>query len=83
MTVNIIIPSFALLLFMMGIWMGSMVNPLFGLLAVLGGLLLGFTASFKMGLVWNNRSRLLLLAAFIFLLGLMSLAYLVIIQMVI
>ncbi|MCM3387006.1 hypothetical protein M3649_02535 [Ureibacillus chungkukjangi] len=83
MAVNIIIPSFALLLFMMGIWMGSMVDPLFGLLAILGGLLLGLSTSFKTGIVSNKKTRLLLLAYFVFLLGLMSLAYLVIIQMVI
>jgi hypothetical protein len=77
--VNIIFnPIFALMLFMTGIWMGSMIDPLFGLITILGGLLLGFSNFFKNGVVMNKKSKVLLYAYFIFLLSLMSLAYLAI-----
>jgi hypothetical protein len=77
--VNIIFnPIFALMLFMTGIWMGSMIDPLFGLITILGGLLLGFSNFFKNGVVMNKKSKVLLYASFIFLLSLMSLAYLAI-----
>ncbi|RHW34016.1 hypothetical protein D1B33_14545 [Lysinibacillus yapensis] len=82
MVVNIIFPIFALSLFMIGIWMGSMIDPLFGLIAILGGSLLGFSTSFKNGTVMNKKSRLLLLASFIFMLSLMSLAYLAILHFI-
>ena len=76
MVVKIIFnPIFALFLFMTGIWMGSMINPLFGLITILGGLLLGFSHSFKNGAVMNKKSKILLFASFVFLLILMSLAY--------
>jgi hypothetical protein len=75
--VNIIFnPIFALMLFMTGIWMGSMIDPLFGLITILGSLLLGFSNFFKSGVVMNKKSKVLLYASFIFLLSLMSLAYL-------
>ena len=48
MAINIIFnPVFALLLFMTGIWMGSMIHPLYGLLSIIGGLLLGSYNFFK------------------------------------
>ena len=76
MIVNIIFnPFFAIFLFMSGIWMGSMFDPLFGLITILGGLLLGFSHSFKNGAVMNKKSKILLFASFVFLLILMSLAY--------
>ncbi len=79
MAVNIIFsPIFALMLFMIGIWMGSMIDPLFGLITILGGLLLGFSTPFKNGEKMNKKSKVLLYASFIFLLSLMSLAYLAI-----
>ena len=79
MVINIIFnPIFALFLFMTGIWMGSMVDPLFGLITILGGLLLGFSYSFKNGAVMNKKSKTFLFASFVFLLILMSLAYLTI-----
>ena len=79
MLANIIFnPIFALMLFMAGIWLGSMIDPLFGLITILGGSLLGFSNSFKNGEVVNKKLRFLLIASFIFLLSLMSLAYLVV-----
>jgi prepilin signal peptidase PulO-like enzyme (type II secretory pathway) len=46
--VNIILnPFFALILFMIGIWMGSMIDPLFGIITIFGGLLLGSLAHLK------------------------------------
>lgn len=79
MATNIIFnPIFALMLFMIGIWMGSMIDPLFGLITILGGSLLGFSNSLKNGAVMNKKSRFSLIAFFIFLLSLMSLAYLAI-----
>ncbi len=78
-TVNIIFnPIFALMLFMIGIWMGSTIDPLFGLITILGGLLLGFSNFFKNGVVMNTKSKILLYTSFVFLLSLMSLAYLAI-----
>ncbi|WP_175638431.1 hypothetical protein [Metabacillus schmidteae] len=77
MAVNIIFnPIFYLMLFMIGIWMGGMIDPLFGLISILGGLLLGFSNSLKNGVVMNKKSKVLLYASFVFLLSLMSLAYL-------
>jgi hypothetical protein len=74
--VNIIFnPIFALMLFMTGIWMGSMIDPLFGLITIFGGLLLGFSNFFNNGVVMNKKSKILLYASFIFLLSIMSLAY--------
>ncbi len=79
MTVNIIFNSFfALIILVIGIWMGSMVNQLFGLVAILGGLLLGFSNLFKNGITINKKSKVLLLASFVFLLSLFSLTYLVV-----
>ncbi|KAB7709078.1 hypothetical protein F9802_02855 [Bacillus aerolatus] len=79
MAVNIMFnPIFALMLFMIGIWMRSTIDPLFGLITILGGLLLGFSNSFKNGVVMNKKSKFLLYATFVFLLSLMSLAYLTI-----
>ncbi|MEH7579814.1 hypothetical protein COM86_28810 [Priestia megaterium] len=77
MTVNIIFnPTFALMILVIGIWMGSMVNPLFGLIAIFGGLLLGFSNLFKNGTTINKKSKVLLFASFVFLLSLFSLTYL-------
>jgi hypothetical protein len=77
MVVNIIFnPIFALMLFMIGIWMGSMIDPMYGLITILGGLLLGFSNSFKNGIVMNKKVNILLFSSFVFLLSLMSLAYL-------
>ena len=79
MAVNIIFnPIFALMLFMTGIWMGSMIDPSFGLITILGGLLLGSSNFFKNGVVMNKKSKILFYATFIFLLSLMSLTYLAI-----
>ena len=79
MAINIIFnPIFALMLFMIGIWIGSMIDPLFGLISILGGLLLGFSNFFKNGVVINKKSKILFYGSFVFLLSLMSLAYLAI-----
>lgn len=77
MAVNNIIfnPIFALMLFMIGIWMGSTVDPLFGLITILGGLLLGFSNLSKNDIILNKKSKNLLYASLVFLLSLMSLAY--------
>ena len=69
---------FALMLFMVGIWMGSTIDPLFGLITILGGLLLGFSISFNNGVEMNKKTKVLLFASFVFLLSLMSLAYIAI-----
>jgi hypothetical protein len=61
---------------MIEIWMGSMIDPLFGLITIFGGLLLGFSSSFKNYEVMNKKSKALLYASFIYLLSLMSLTYL-------
>lgn len=77
MSVNIIFnPTFALMILVIGIWMGSMVNPLFGLIAIFGGLLLGFSNLFKNGKTINKNSKVLLFVSFVFLLSLFSLTYL-------
>ncbi|MGE7665241.1 hypothetical protein ACQKMN_05940 [Ureibacillus composti] len=79
MAVNIIFnPIFALMLFMIGIWMGSMIDPLFGLITILGGLLLGASNFFQNDFVMNKKAKILFYASFIFLLSLMSLTYIVI-----
>ncbi|MFJ8234164.1 hypothetical protein ACIQ34_00305 [Ureibacillus sp. NPDC094379] len=79
MAVNIIFnPIFALILFMTGIWMGSMIDPLFGLITILGGLLLGTSNFFQNGLGMNKKTKILFYASLIFLLSLMSLTYIVI-----
>ena len=79
MTVNIIFnPFFALIILVIGIWMGSTVNQLFGLVAILGGLLLGFSNLFKNGITINKKSKVLLFTSFVFLLSLFSLTYLVV-----
>ena len=44
-----------------GVWMGSTVNELFGLIAILGGLLLGFSNLFKNGITINKKAKVLLL----------------------
>ncbi len=49
--------------------MGSMFNQLFGLVAILGGLLLGFSNLFKNGITINKKSKILLFASFVFLLS--------------
>jgi len=78
-TVNIIFNSFfALIILVIGIWMGSTVNQLFGLVAILGGLLLGFSNLFKNDITINKKSKVLLFASFVFLLSLFSLTYLVV-----
>jgi len=79
MVANIIFnPIFALMLFTAGIWMGCMIDSLFGLITILGGSLLGFSHSFRNGEVVNKKLRFLLIVSFIFLLSLMSIAYLAI-----
>lgn len=79
MAVNIIFnPFLALIVLIIGIWMASLVNLLFGLVAILGGLLLGFSTLFKNGITMNKKSKVLLFASFVFLLSLFSLAYLVV-----
>ncbi|WP_142339114.1 hypothetical protein [Priestia megaterium] len=78
-TVNVIFnPFFALIILVIGVWMGSTVNQLFGLVAILGGLLLGFSNLFKNGITINKKSKVLLFASFVFLLSLFSLTYLVV-----
>ncbi|MBE2978217.1 hypothetical protein [Priestia megaterium] len=78
MTVNVIFnPFFALMILVTGVWMGSTVNELFGLIAILGGLLLGFSNLFKNGITLNKKAKVLLFASFVFLLSLFSLTYLV------
>ncbi|MBO1515487.1 hypothetical protein [Metabacillus bambusae] len=66
---------FALMLFMVGIWLGSTIDPLFGVITVLGGLLLGFSISLNNGVLMDKKSKVLLYASIVFLLILMSLAY--------
>jgi hypothetical protein len=78
-TVNVIFnPFFALIILVIGVWMGSTINQLFGLVAILGGLLLGFSNLFKNGITINKKSKVLLFASFVFLLSLFSLTYLVV-----
>lgn len=78
MTVNVIFnPLFASMILVTGVWMGSTSNELFGLIAILGGLLLGFSNLFKNGITINKKAKVLLFASFIFLLSLFSLTYLV------
>ncbi|MGG2091035.1 hypothetical protein ABFY59_29580 [Priestia aryabhattai] len=78
MTVNVVFnPFFALMILVTGVGMGSTVNDLFGLIAILGGLLLGFSNLFKNGVTINKKAKVLLFASFVFLLGLFSLTYLV------
>ncbi|WP_428911627.1 hypothetical protein [Niallia sp. Krafla_26] len=71
-------PVFALLLFVTGIWMGSMVDPLFGLITILGGMLLGASSIFENGRDMDKKIKILFIASFIFLLSLMSIAYMTI-----
>ncbi|MDE8674655.1 hypothetical protein [Priestia aryabhattai] len=78
MTVNVIFnPLFASMILVTGVWMGSTSNELFGLIAILGGVLLGFSNLFKNGITINKKAKVLLFASFIFLLSLFSLTYLV------
>jgi len=78
-SVNVVFnPFFALIILVIGVWMGSTVNQLFGLVAILGGLLLGFSNLFKNGITINKKSKVLLFASFVFLLSLFSLTYLVV-----
>lgn len=70
--------GFALLLFMAGIWMGSMMDPVFGIITILAGLLLGFSDSFKSGKGMDKKVKVLFFATFTFLFLLMSLTYLAI-----
>ncbi|MEB4869444.1 hypothetical protein P8831_12025 [Priestia megaterium] len=78
MTVNVIFnPLFASMILVTGVWMGSTANELFGLIAILGGGLLGFSNLFKNGITINKKAKVLLFASFIFLLSLFSLTYLV------
>lgn len=78
MTVNVIFnPLFASMILVTGVWMGSTTNELFGLIAILGGGLLGFSNLFKNGITINKKAKVLLFASFIFLLSLFSLTYLV------
>ena len=79
MAINIIFnPVFALLLFMTGIWMGSMIHPLYGLLSIIGGLLLGSYNFFKNDKAMNKKQTKYFYASLIFLFSIMSLAYLAI-----
>lgn len=79
MVVNIIFnPIFALLLFIIGIWLASMIAPVFGLITILGGLLLGFSPLFKSETVVDRKLMVLRFASFFFLLSLMSVTYLTI-----
>ncbi|PEW09260.1 hypothetical protein CN435_27675 [Priestia megaterium] len=79
MVVNVIFnPFFALMILITGIWMGSTVNELFGLIAILGGLLLGFSNVFINGITINKKAKFLLFASFVFLLSLFSLTYLMV-----
>lgn len=78
MTVNVIFnPLFASMILVTGVWVGSTANELFGLIAILGGVLLGFSNLFKNGITINKKAKVLLFASFIFLLSLFSLTYLV------
>lgn len=70
-------PLFASMILVTGVWMGSTSNELFGLIAILGGVLLGFSNLFKNGITINKKAKVLLFASFIFLLSLFSLTYLV------
>lgn len=79
MVVNIIFnPIFALFLFTTGIWMASMIDPVFGLITILGGSLLGFSPLSKNDTAMGRKTKVLLFGAFFFLLSLMSLTYLAI-----
>ena len=67
MFVNLIFNRFfALMLFMAGIWMGSMMDPVFGLITILGGLLLGFPDSFKNGKGMDKKSKSVIFCIFYF-----------------
>ncbi|UIR31896.1 hypothetical protein LZP85_09070 [Priestia flexa] len=71
-------PIIALIILVTGIWMASMINPLFGLVAILGGALLGFSSLFRSETTLNNKATVLLFASFVFLLTLFSITYLVV-----
>ncbi len=70
-------PLFASMILVTGVWIGSTANELCGLIAILGGVLLGFSNLFKNGITINKKAKVLLFASFIFLLSLFSLTYLV------
>ncbi|MBX9983731.1 hypothetical protein [Priestia aryabhattai] len=79
MAVNMIFnPFFALIVLVVGMWTASTVHQFFGLVSILGGLLLGFSTLFKNDTTINKKSKVLLFASFVFLLNLFSLAYLVV-----
>lgn len=69
-------PIFALILFMTDIWMGSMMDPMYGIITILGGSLQGFSYFFKNGEAMKGKSKILFYGSFVFMLSLMSLAYL-------
>ncbi|TDB49582.1 hypothetical protein [Bacillus sp. CBEL-1] len=70
-------PVLALIIFGVGIWMASIIHPLFGLIAILGGALLGFSSLSRSGITLKKNANVLLFASFVFLVSLFSIAYLV------
>lgn len=79
MVVKIIFnPIFVLFLFTMGIWLASMIDPVFGLITIVGGSLLGFSPLSKSDTVMDKKVKVLFFGAFFLLLSLMSVTYLTI-----
>jgi len=70
-------PILALIIFGAGIWMASIINSLFGLVAILGGALLGFSSLSRSRITLKKNANVLLFASFVFLVSLFSIAYLV------
>lgn len=63
---------------MVGLWLGSMINMYFGLITILGGLLLGFSALRNDLEEMHTKTKVLFWGAFTFLLILFSAAFLTI-----
>ncbi|MBN8251230.1 hypothetical protein LZP85_08845 [Priestia flexa] len=75
-------PAFALVIFGVGIGLASMVDPLFGLLAIFGGALLGFSTLVTGKIELNKKAKLLLFASFVFLLSLFSVSYVIVSEVI-
>ncbi|MBN8434507.1 hypothetical protein [Priestia flexa] len=75
-------PAFALVIFGIGIGLASMVDPLFGLLAIFGGALLGFSRLVTGKIELNKKAKLLLFASFVFLLSLFSVSYVIVSEVI-
>lgn len=74
-------PISASLLFVSGIWMGSMVHPLFGLVTIFGGMLLGFSGFIEDREKMNKKAKVVFYSFFIFLLSILSSGYIIIAEL--